>query len=80
MKHKSIKPEYRIIIEWIELHSLILDLGCGDGELLSILIQEKQVHGHGIEIDEKAIYRCVARGLSVYQQDIDTGLSEYEDK
>jgi len=80
MKYTFIRPDYRIIIEWIEPHSSILDLGCGNGELLSILMQEKHVRGHGIEIDEKAIYTCVARGLSVYQQDIDTGLSEYKDK
>jgi methionine biosynthesis protein MetW len=56
-----------------------LDLGCGDGELLSLLISEKQVHAQGIELSETAIHRCVAHGLSVFQQDIDTGLSEYAD-
>lgn len=80
MGHGSIKLEYRRILEWIEQYSSVLDLGCGDGELLSLLIQEKQVHAQGIDIDEQAIQRCVARGLSVFQQDIDTGLSEYPDK
>ena len=72
--------EYRVILEWIEPHSSILDLGCGDGELLSILIQEKKAHAQGIEIDEQAIHKCVAKGLSVFQEDIDIGLSEYGDK
>src|SRR4030065_799057 len=76
----SLKLEHRVILEWIKPHSSVLDLGCGDGELLSILIQEKQVHAQGIEIDEQAIHKCVAKGLSVFQQDIDTGLSEYRDK
>lgn len=57
----------------------MLDLGCGDGELLARLVSEKQVHAQGIELSENAIYRCVALGLSVFQQDIDTGLSEYGD-
>ena len=57
----------------------MLDLGCGDGELLAYLTQEKQVRAQGIELNEQAIVRCVAEGLSVYQQDIDTGLSEYAD-
>ena len=57
----------------------MLDLGCGDGELLALLINEKQVHAQGIELSETAIHRCVAQGLSVFQQDIDTGLSEYAD-
>jgi methionine biosynthesis protein MetW len=54
-------------------------LGCGDGELLSLLKSEKRVHAQGIELSETAIQRCVAKGLSVFQQDIDTGLSEYAD-
>ena len=80
MRVDSLKLERRVISEWIEGFSSVLDLGCGDGELLSILIQEKQVHAQGIEIDGQAIHKCVAKGLSVFQQDIDTGLSEYRDK
>jgi len=76
----SPRLEYRVILDWIAPHSSILDLGCGDGELLSILTQEKKAHAQGIEIDEQAIHNCVARGLSVFQEDIDTGLSEYADK
>jgi methionine biosynthesis protein MetW len=76
----SSKLEYRIILDWIEQSSSVLDLGCGDGELMTLLIQEKQVRAQGIEIDEEAIYDCVAQGLSVFQQDIDTGLSEYVDR
>lgn len=80
MRLNSLKLEHRVISEWIEPHSSVLDLGCGDGELLSFLIQEKQARAQGIEINEQAIYKCVARGLSVFQEDIDTGLSEYRDK
>lgn len=76
----SLKLEHKIISEWIEPHSPVLDLGCGDGELLSFLIQEKQARAQGIEINEQAIYKCVAKGLSVFQEDIDTGLSEFRDK
>lgn len=57
----------------------MLDLGCGTGELLFALIKEKHVRGQGIEIDEQAIYTCVAKGLNVLHGDIDTGLSEYQD-
>ncbi len=56
-----------------------MDLGCGDGELLSLLITEKHVHAQGVELSETAIHQCIAQGLSVFQQDIDTGLSEYAD-
>lgn len=67
-------------MNWIGQTTSVLDLGCGDGELLARLIEERQVHAQGIEINEAAIHRCVARGLSVFQEDIDTGLSEYADK
>ena len=79
-ENPSAKLEYEIVIDWIEQSSSVLDLGCGEGELISLLVQDKQVRAQGIEIDEPAIYECVARGLSVFQQDIDTGLSEYLDK
>ena len=72
--------DYRIIADWIERESNVLDLGCGDGELLSILVREKGVHAQGAEIDEQAIYKCVAKGLSVYHEDIDAGLSEHPDQ
>ena len=74
------KSELETISNWINSGSSILDLGCGDGELITHLIAEKQVRAQGIEISEQAIHRCVAAGLSVFQQDIDTGLAEYGDR
>ncbi len=72
--------EYRIICDWIKNDSSVLDLGCHEGELLSLLVREKNARAHGIEIDEQAIYKCVELGLSVSHQDIDNGLSEYGDR
>ena len=80
MKYDDIRTDHKAILELIENRSSVLDLGCGNGELLYILIKEKNVRGQGIEIDEEAIYRCVARGLSVFHGDIDSGLAEYKDK
>jgi methionine biosynthesis protein MetW len=79
MKHQQNKIEQQIILDWIVQDASVLDLGCGDGELLALLIEEKQVSAQGIEISQQAIHRCVARGLSVFQEDIDIGLSEYAD-
>lgn len=76
----GIKAEYTIIARLINTSSSVLDLGCGDGELLPRLIRDKSVRAKGIEIDGKAILECVKRGVSVFQDDIDSGLSEYEDK
>ena len=80
MTSNVIPLEHRAIVNWIRHGSSVLDLGCGDGELLALLVREKKVRGQGIEIDEQAIYRCVAKGLSVFHEDIDNGLSGYGDK
>ena len=75
-----IKVDQEVISGWVQPGSSVLDLGCGDGELLARLIREKTVRAQGIELSEQAIHQCVAGGLSVFQEDIDTGLAEYADK
>ncbi len=80
MDNRNIKPDHREILELIEKRASVLDLGCGNGELLHVLIKEKNAHGVGIEIDEDAIYKCIAKGLNVFHGDIDSGLAEYKDK
>ncbi len=72
--------DYRIIEDWVAPESRVLDLGCGDGTLLKELQEKKQVHGYGIEINAENIVRCVANGVSVIDQDLDQGLSNYEDQ
>lgn len=71
--------EHKIIKDWISSGASVLDLGCGNGALLSQLVKEKDVRAQGIELSDQAIQSCVASGLNVLQQDIDTGLSEYGD-
>lgn len=80
MKYDDIRPDHRIILELVDPRASVLDLGCGTGELLFLLVKEKNVRAQGIEIDEQAIYKCVAKGLNVFHGDIDTGLAEYNDK
>ena len=80
LERKPLRPDYSIILDWIENDSSVLDLGCHDGELLSLIVKEKNARAQGIEIDEQAIYKCVELGLSVSHQDIDNGLSEYGDE
>jgi len=80
MDNETIKIEHKIILSWVKEGASVLDLGCGDGDLLALLIAQKQVRAQGVELSEDAIHRCVALGLSVFQQDVDTGLSEYADK
>ncbi len=77
MTFDSIRADFRIIYKIIEPSSRVLDLGCGNGELIYFLAREKNAKVQGTELSENAIYRCVEKGLSVFHSDIDSGLIEY---
>ena len=76
----SQRLDHQVIVDLIEPNSRVLDLGCGDGDLLALLIKHKSVRGTGIEIDEKAIYKCLEKGLTVSHANIDSGLKDYSSK
>ena len=71
---------YKIISKWIPKNSHILDLGCGDGSMLYELKKELNVNGLGVEISEENIQLSLAKSLNVIEQDIDQGLSNFEDQ
>jgi methionine biosynthesis protein MetW len=73
------RSDYAIIGEIVESRSRVLDLGCGEGELLQWLIEEKQVEARGVEISREKVQRAIARGVSAFQGDIDEGLADYPD-
>ena len=74
------RNDLSIISQWVPAESRVLDLGCGDGDLLHLLTREKNVRGYGLEIDPQRINVCVAKGLSVVEQDLDKrGLSNFAD-
>lgn len=68
-----------IISELIEPHSSVLDLGCGDGELLEKLIREKSVRGHGVELSDELVLACIRRGVPIIHSDLNRGLDDYPD-
>lgn len=70
---------YSIITDMIENGAKVLDLGCGNGNLLVKLIEEKKVNGIGIEINQNAAINAMEKGLSVIQGDIDEGLKGFQD-
>jgi methionine biosynthesis protein MetW len=80
MRDELMRLDHAIIYKIIEPGSRVLDLGCGDGELLNLLTRDKQVRVQGIELDDKAVYECVKKGLSVFHSDIESGLIEYPDR
>ena len=71
---------YSLIEEMISEKSKVLDLGCGDGHLLKLLKEKKKIKGNGIEIDQTEVIKCLEKGLSVIQGDIDEGLKQFPDK
>jgi methionine biosynthesis protein MetW len=71
---------YGIICDHIEPESKVLDLGCGSGELLKLLREKKNAYCRGVEINEDNVIKCIEKGLSVFQGDIDEGLKDYQDK
>lgn len=71
--------DLKIIASWIEPQSRVLDLGCGNGELLYHLKHEKQVIGTGIDRHEDQVARCIANGLTVLQGDINEEVLDYPD-
>jgi len=75
-----LKPEDRVILDLVEEGSRVLDLGCGEGDLLKALKDIKHVRAEGIELDEACIQACVLKGLAnVHHGDLDEGLSGYAD-
>lgn len=74
------RNDNKIISQWIKPRSSVLDLGCGDGQLLAHLKADKAVKGYGIEIDPAAILSCIKAGVNVIHQDIDTGLDGFLDQ
>ena len=79
MAAENIHLDYSIIYSIIEPGSRVLDLGCGEGDLLYPLVRDKQIRAQGIELNDKAIQECVKKGLSVFQDDIENSLREYPD-
>jgi methionine biosynthesis protein MetW len=71
--------DYKLIEDLVPDGATVLDLACGDGELLSELIREKHVRGSGVEISQAAVEVCVGKGLSVFHGDLDEGLADFED-
>jgi len=73
------RVDHLLIAEMVNRGSRVLDVGCGDGALLQLLADTKDVDGRGIEVSRERVNACVARGLSVIQGDADRDLADYPD-
>ncbi len=79
-KHERERFDFAVIADWIPAGERVLDLGCGDGNLLRYLRETKNVGGYGVEIDDDNILGCIRNGVDVIQMDIDRGLAVFADQ
>lgn len=74
-----LRSDLEIIQGWVPNGSQVLDLGCGEGELLAYLKSHKQCQGYGLEIHPDSLLTCVSKGINVIEHDLDNGLSHFKD-
>jgi methionine biosynthesis protein MetW len=72
--------DFAVIADLVEKGAKVLDVGCGDGELMELLQNTRDVDGRGVELSQAGVNECVSRGLSVIQGDADSDLVYYPDK
>jgi methionine biosynthesis protein MetW len=74
------RRDFAIIGELVEPQTRVLDLGCGEGELLAWLKEHKEVDGRGVELTGARVQKAIARGVSVYQGDLESAVEDYPDR
>ena len=79
-KNQMFRQDFAIIAGWVGFGSKVLDLGCGDGELLTYLRNSLEIKGYGVEKDDANWLTCLQNGTNVIQMDLEDGLSGFEDQ
>ena len=79
MSAAYVRPDFDVVTNWVPQGASVLDLGCGDGELLARLQRERGSFGYGVEIEDDAVLTCLNRGLNVLQGNIESGLNLFDD-
>jgi methionine biosynthesis protein MetW len=76
----ALRPDLQLIADWVSPGSHVLDLGCGEGDLLAWLQARKQVSAYGVDFDVNNVVRCVAANVNAIQGDLEAGLAEFADQ
>tara|TARA_B100000945_G_scaffold317139_1_gene319408 strand:+ start:1084 stop:1677 length:594 start_codon:yes stop_codon:yes gene_type:complete len=74
------KKEFKVIADLLPKNIRVLDVGCGDGSLMSLLIKEKDIEARGLEIKEEFVQKCIHKGLSVIEGNAETELHQFPDQ
>jgi methionine biosynthesis protein MetW len=74
------KKEFKVIADLLPNNTRVLDVGCGDGSLMNLLVKEKNIEVRGLELEKQNVQECIYRGLPVIQGDAETELYQFPDK
>ncbi len=77
--NEALRSDLEIIEKWIPANSQVLDLGCGEGQLLAHLTSQKQCLGYGLEINPDSIVSCIEKGVNVIEHDLNHGVKHFKD-
>jgi len=73
------RPDFEVIAGWVQPGERVLDLGCGDGALLKLLIETRGARGYGVDIDDRNVLAAISNGINVIQSNLDAGLAGFVD-
>ena len=80
MKDLKMKKEFKVIADLLPNNTRVLDVGCGDGSLMRLLNEEKQIEVRGLELNQENVQECIHKGLPVIQGNAETELHQFPDK
>jgi len=80
MKYLKMKNEFKIIANLLPNQSKVLDVGCGDGTLMELLVKQKNIDVRGMELEENKVKECISKGLPVIEGNAETELGQFPNK
>ena len=80
MKNLKMKKEFKVIADLLPANTRVLDVGCGDGSLMNLLVKEKNIEVRGLELEKQNVQECIYKGLPVIQGDAETELYQFPNK
>ena len=80
MKNLKMKKEFKVIADLLPNNTRVLDVGCGDGSLMNLLVKEKNIEVRGLELEKQNVQECIYKGLPVIQGNAETELYQFPNK
>ena len=77
MKNLKMKKEFKVIADLLPNNTRVLDVGCGDGSLMNLLVNEKNIEARGLELEKQNVRECIYKGLPVIQGNAETELHQF---